>query len=67
MVFGLLLVSFLFCSGFVLCMLNTLKPKLRVYYSFSSVRMHVHVPVLHRNKASGMEAGWWGFPGVLGQ
>lgn len=50
-------------------MLNTLKPKFRVYYSFSSVRVHVlvHVSVLHRNKASGMEAGWWGFPDVLGQ
>lgn len=47
--------------------LNTLKPKFRVYYSFYSVRVHVHVSVLHRNKASGMEAGWWGFPDVLGQ
>lgn len=67
MVFGLRWFLFLFCSGFVLYTLNTLKPKFRVYCSFSSVRVHVHVSVLHRNKASGMEAGWWGFPDVLGQ
>lgn len=26
--------------------------------------MRVHVSVLQRNKALGIEAGWWGFPDV---
>lgn len=52
---------FLFSCGFV-DMLNTLESKSRVYYSPSSVHVHVLV-VLHGNKASGR----WGFPDVVAQ